>query len=248
MNSPRSRNLIIGIFALSASAYPLEIQVSYSAGGNSAQVQVLHAPDREPLAALRFRLRLKPSAGVQSLAVAKPETGPWAQFLPRASLEGQAITAFAMAPASGIGRDASSRLIARFDLALSSQGTTAADLIDSVAVVEAYGPDGKALSLQTTLTTSLVRRAPAPPATFRQKGTARTLIFNLGKEQRVRAWVSDVRGRRVANVLDRKLPAGIQEATWNGNGPGGRPPAPGAYLFHLEAGTFSYDRKIEVAP
>jgi hypothetical protein len=248
MNSPRSRSLLLVISALSASAYPLDIQVSYSAEGKGAQVRVLHAPAREPLAALRFRLRLKPSAGVQAMSVAKPEAGPWAQFLPRASLDGQAMNALAMAPASGIGRDSSAREIARFDFALASAGSTAADLIDSVAVVEAYGPDGKALNLQTTLTTSVARRAPAPRASFRQKGNARTLIFNLGKAGRVRAWVSDVRGRRVATVLDRQLPAGIQEATWNGNGPGGRPPAPGAYLFHLEAGTFSYDRKMEVAP
>ncbi|MBW8886797.1 MAG: hypothetical protein JF616_03470 [Fibrobacteres bacterium] len=248
MEIPRLLRLMPVVLALAASAYPLEIQVTYSAEGKNAQVQVLHTPDREPLAALRFRLRLKPSAGVQSLAVAKPETGPWAQFLPRAALDGQAVTAFAMAPATGIGRDSSGRLIARFDLVLSSPGSVAADLIDSVAVVEAYGPDGKPLTLQTSLTTSLARRAPAPRASFRQRGNARTLTFNLGRPARVRAWVSDMRGRRIASVLDRKLPAGIQEATWNGNGPGGRPPAPGAYLFHLEAGTFSYDRKLEVAP
>lgn len=248
MLTTRFRNLIPGILALAASAYPLEVQVSYADGGKSAQVRVLHTPDKEPLAALRFRLRLKPSAGVLSWAAAKPETGPWAQFLPRASLEGQALSAFAMAPATGAGRETSGRLIARFDLALASPGSVAADLIDSVSVVEAYGPEGKPLALQTSLTTSLVRRAAPPPAGFRQRGNARTLIFNLGKAERVRAWVSDLRGRRIAEVLDRKLPAGIQEATWNGNGPQGRPPAPGTYLFHLEAGTFSYARKLEVAP
>jgi hypothetical protein len=74
------------------------------------------------------------------------------------------------------------------------------------------------------------------------------LVFNLGRPARVRAWVGDLRGRRLADVFDRKLPAGIQEVTWDGKAANGRPPAPGTYVFHLEAGTFSYDRRMEVAP
>ena len=240
-----------GFFALAGRAYPVDVQVSYGGAGRSAQVRVLHAPDREPLAAVRFEMRFREAAGVRSLAVAKPESGPWSQFLPRAALDGRAVSAFAMAPATGFGGDSAKRTLAVFDLTLAPQAApaTAADLVDTTLILEAYGPDGKPVPLQIRYTTGIGPARPRMTAPgLRARGLARTLSFNLGKAQRVRAWISDVRGRRVADVLDRKLPAGIQEVTWDGKGADGRVPARGTYLFHLEAGAFSYDRKLEVAP
>ena len=246
----RMRALAAAMCVFAGRAYPLDVQVTFYAQGR-AMVSILHRPDREPLAALGIFLKLKDPAGIRSVASLKPASGPWSQFLARSSLSPQGIAAFAMAPATGPGRDSTERLIAQFDLAtVSSAGTRmAADLIDSVILMEAYDPEGKPLSLPSRLTTSVGRirpRAVAP--SLRERGNARTLVFNLGRAQRVRAWISDVRGRRVADVLDRKLSAGIQEATWDGKMAGGSLPARGTYLFHLEAGTFSYARKVEAAP
>jgi hypothetical protein len=243
------RKLVLGVLALAGAAFPLEVQVTYWDGNAHAQVRVLHRPDQEPLAAIRLRLKLK--AAAQALGVAKPESGPWSQFLPAAALDGRSLSVFAMAPATGIGRDSSARLIADFDLSLPARAGTlaAADLIDSAIVEEAYGPDGKPLALRSMLTTSLRRARPAAPeASWRERGAARSLAFNLARAQRVRAWISDVRGRRVAAVADRTFAAGVQEVTWDGKSAGGAPPARGTYLFHLEGATFSYARKLEVAP
>jgi hypothetical protein len=116
-------------------------------------------------------------------------------------------------------------------------------------IEEAYGPDGKPLALETRLTTSARAARPRIPApALRERGLARTLTFNLGRPARVRAWIADLGGRRLADVCDRKLTAGIQEITWDGKAANGLPPAPGTYVFHLEAGTFGYDRRMEVAP
>ena len=79
-------------------------------------------------------------------------------------------------------------------------------------------------------------------------GASRSLTFTLAKAQRVRIHVSDVRGRRVANVFDRKLGPGMHELQWNGKADGGKPMAPGIYSLRLEAGTYVYDRKLEVKP
>lgn len=244
----------LGLAVLAGRAYPLEVQVYLDQGGRAATLRVVHAPAREPLAALRFQMRIKEAAGIRAVTVAKPETGPWSQFLPRAVLEGRTISTLAMAPATGAGSDSFPRPIAQFELSLEPRADLAAasDLIDSTLVLEAYGPDGKPMPLQVRYAKYTAglrpgRAAKASPA-FRQRGDARTLAFNLGRAQRVRAWISDMKGRRVADVIDRKLPAGIQEVTWDGRASGGGVPSRGTYLFHLEAGTFGYDRKVEVGP
>jgi flagellar hook assembly protein FlgD len=127
---------------------------------------------------------------------------------------------------------------------------TAADLIDSAVVVEAYGPDGKPLNLAKRLTTAVGKaRAMMNGAPVeRVRGKQRTLAFNLGRAQRVQAWVMDLSGRRVAGIVDRKMPAGVHEITWDGMAEGGKPLAKGTYLLRLQAGGFAYDSKVEVGP
>ena len=239
------------LLALIGYAYPMDVQVTYDGEGRRAQILVQHVPADEPVAAVKLRLKLRPSAGVQSVASLKPEAGPWSQFLPQAALAGGQLTAYAMAPASGEGKDKEVRTVARFELALSPTATpaTAADLIDSIIVDEAYGAQGKPLQVSKRLSTGLGKAlsAPAGYPVERVRGGVRTLTFTLAKSQRVRAFVTDPRGRRVADIVDRKMPAGLQEISWDGRAAGGKPLAGGTYLLRLQTGSFTYDRKVEVA-
>ena len=242
---------ILGIFSILSYAHPMNVDVVFYNEGRSAQVRVTHVPAVEPLAALKLRLVFKPGAGAQSLTNIRPAAGPWSQFLPQARFANGKVVVWAMAPASGDGGYDLPRQVAFFDLALSPAQplASAADLIDSVVVEEAYGPQGQKLSLARDMTTGLKpARVPAAAPVERVRGASRTLSFTLGRAQRVRAYVTDVRGKRVADVVDRKLPAGLQEVTWDGMARGGRPLAGGTYLLHLEAGLFTYDRKVEVTP
>jgi hypothetical protein len=217
-----------------------------------ARITVTHVPAKEPLGAIRLRLRLRPEAGAQAMAAVAAEPGPWSQVRPEMRWAGNDVTLWALAPALGESLDGEPRTIAHMDVNLAPTRLLAgaADLIDSVIVEEAFGPTGKKASPDSRLTLGLA--APRGPlmGSLVEKidGPARSLTFTLGKAQRVRVHVSDVRGRRVANVFDRKLAPGMHELQWNGKADGGKPMAPGIYSLRLEAGTYVYDRKVEVKP
>lgn len=52
----------------------------------------------------------------------------------------------------------------------------------------------------------------------------------------MRLLVVDVAGREVAHLVDRTLPAGAHEVTWDGRTAGGTRAPSGVYLVVLEAG------------
>src|SRR5262249_47235073 len=62
---------------------------------------------------------------------------------------------------------------------------------------------------------------------------ATSFRFALSTAGRARAEVFDVRGRRVATVLDRDLGAGAWDAAWDGKD-GGSLAAPGVYYLRLQ--------------
>jgi hypothetical protein len=80
----------------------------------------------------------------------------------------------------------------------------------------------------------LARMLPASPNPFRASTSVR---FDLRERTAVRLRVIDVRGRRVATLLDGEyLDAGGHAVAWNGKDDAGRPVAPGVYVVTLEAG------------
>ena len=74
----------------------------------------------------------------------------------------------------------------------------------------------------------------ASPNPFRGEGTT-TLAFTLPRAADVRVEIFDAAGRRVARVLDRRLPAGPGSVTWDGTDGGGQPVRAGVYFYRLSA-------------
>jgi hypothetical protein len=72
------------------------------------------------------------------------------------------------------------------------------------------------------------------PNPFRSGGTT-SLRFTLAQAADVRLEVYDAAGRRVAVVLDRRLPAGPGAAAWDGADESGRQVGPGVYFYRLSA-------------
>ncbi|MEO6096984.1 MAG: FlgD immunoglobulin-like domain containing protein [Fibrobacteria bacterium] len=243
--------IALSLFGLTERAEALDVNVRFS-GPNAAVITVTHVPAKEALGAIRLRLRLKAAAGAQVVAAAAPELGPWAQVMPEVRRIGDNVTVWALAPNLGRSLDGNQRLIVHLDLGLSPSGALAVaeDLIDSVIVEEAFGPSGAKTTVGRNLSTGLAlpRGALSQAPVEKIDGITRTLNFALAKTQRVRVFVSDFRGRRVADVFDRKLPAGMHELTWNGRADGGGLLAAGTYSLRFEAGTYVYDRKLEVQP
>jgi hypothetical protein len=70
--------------------------------------------------------------------------------------------------------------------------------------------------------------------------------FQLPRESSVVLTVLDVRGRKVATVFDRSLPAGRYSATWSGQTGHGRA-TQGVYFVRYEAGGKQFARRLVLA-
>jgi hypothetical protein len=83
--------------------------------------------------------------------------------------------------------------------------------------------------------------APSRPNPF----VRRTLIgFTLANESVATLTIHDVMGRRIATLVEGKLPAGDHEITWDGIASSGRPNASGVYFYRLEADGVRQTRKL----
>jgi hypothetical protein len=77
----------------------------------------------------------------------------------------------------------------------------------------------------------LEQNAPNP---FR---SSTSLRFSLPEEAPVTLTVFNVAGRKVAELMNRPLPAGPHAVTWDGRDAAGRAVASGVYLYRLQAGS-----------
>ena len=68
--------------------------------------------------------------------------------------------------------------------------------------------------------------------------------FNLTEASRVRLTVFDVAGRRVATLLDKPMPAGHHQVTWNGTDDTGRSVSSGTYFYRITSGASVTARKM----
>jgi len=68
--------------------------------------------------------------------------------------------------------------------------------------------------------------------------------IGLGESGRAHAAVFDARGRLVAALLDRVLPAGSQLVTWDGRVSGGRRATPGVYYVSVQFAGFAGRRSL----
>jgi hypothetical protein len=85
---------------------------------------------------------------------------------------------------------------------------------------------------------SLLAAAPNP---FDEVTTVR---WQLSRGTRLRVEVFDVRGRRVASLLDGARPAGPGEVRWTGRDGSGRAVAAGVYFVRLEAAGETRARRV----
>ena len=74
-----------------------------------------------------------------------------------------------------------------------------------------------------------------------------TICFQVPAGQHVRLAVYDVKGRRVALLLDGEVPAGRQEIAWQGRDDAGRGLASGVYMARLETPAETWVQKMLLA-
>ncbi len=145
---------------------------------------------------------------------------------------------------------------ARLDVAVAESLSMVYEIVDedSDTAQDWYllvGPPGSEVS--TPLKASSARasdRVPLPTA-FRLKQnqpnpfSGRTTIhFDLPAGAQVRLEVFDAQGRLVRTLAEGSYPAGFHAAEWDHRGDGGQSLGAGVYLYRIQAGSFSDQRKM----
>ena len=73
------------------------------------------------------------------------------------------------------------------------------------------------------------------------------ISYRLAAAARVRLTVFDVRGRRVATLVDGPVEAGRHDVTWNGRAAEGGAAPPGLYMVRLEGAGATTSAKLILA-
>jgi flagellar hook assembly protein FlgD len=76
--------------------------------------------------------------------------------------------------------------------------------------------------------------------------TQTTLQFDLPEPVDVTLSVYDVMGRRVATLVQERLPSGSHDITWQGRGQNGQALASGVYFMRLTAGDRTATRRLTI--
>ncbi|MFH1681290.1 MAG: FlgD immunoglobulin-like domain containing protein, partial [Candidatus Eisenbacteria bacterium] len=74
-----------------------------------------------------------------------------------------------------------------------------------------------------------------------------SIYFFLSDERSVRLFVLNAEGREVLTLRSGVLPKGSHAASWDGRDSSGRRVPPGVYLYRLEAGSWSAERRMTLA-
>ena len=78
--------------------------------------------------------------------------------------------------------------------------------------------------------------------------TTTAIAFNLPRELQVELSVYDLAGRRIRNLLMKRLVAGRHQVVWDGRDDAGRRVAHSIYVLRLEAGELRAHRKLALVP
>ncbi|MFC1499824.1 kelch repeat-containing protein [Candidatus Zixiibacteriota bacterium] len=68
--------------------------------------------------------------------------------------------------------------------------------------------------------------------------------FQLPAERKVQLYIYNIRGQRVATVVDRQMEAGYHRVTWNGLNDDGRQVSSGIYIYLIQAGPHRQSKKL----
>jgi flagellar hook assembly protein FlgD len=71
-----------------------------------------------------------------------------------------------------------------------------------------------------------------------------TIKYSVPVAQPIQLAVFDLRGQRVATLVDRLVPAGRHQVTWTGRDEFGRQVASGTYFYRLTAAGESFTSKM----
>jgi hypothetical protein len=112
--------------------------------------------------------------------------------------------------------------------------------------VDVSDEDGHRVLFETNSITVPVTAANLEQNTPNPFNPSTVIRFSLPADARVNLSVFDVRGSRVATVLDGLRPSGANEVEWNGTDDSGAPVSSGVYFYRLTVGKRVLTKKMVV--
>ncbi|MCK4302873.1 MAG: right-handed parallel beta-helix repeat-containing protein [Candidatus Eisenbacteria sp.] len=103
-------------------------------------------------------------------------------------------------------------------------------------------PDAALASVEAPIPTRMELRQNEPNPV----AATTTIAFSIARESEIRLLVYDVNGRLVRTLIDGTLPAGVHKHVWDCRDECSNPVSSGIYLYKLEAGDQSANRKMVV--
>jgi hypothetical protein len=116
-----------------------------------------------------------------------------------------------------------------------NQGNNATVFLQGVVIADTPNPDPDP---QAPAMLCLDNCSPNPfnPST--------SISFSLPLAGKATISVYDLRGRKIATIMDSDMPVGKHSITWNGKDSKGKDMASGVYILHLDAGGKHHSRKV----
>ncbi len=98
---------------------------------------------------------------------------------------------------------------------------------------------------ETTVSAIRVPRDFALLQNYPNPFNGETMIrFQLPASERVKLYVYNIRGQRVATIIDEQMEAGYHRISWNGRNDNGRQVGSGVYIYLLQAGRHHQSKKL----
>lgn len=112
--------------------------------------------------------------------------------------------------------------------------------------LEWVGPPPANVGVPPAIATDAHGLGFAPPAPNPTSGGV-TLAFSLPAEGALRLAVYDLGGRRVREIANERVPAGVHTRTWDGRDASGRRAGPGLYFVRLETAAGTRTQRLVIA-
>jgi hypothetical protein len=255
MHPPRFKKqpycLFIALFFCLLLAVPgSAVQVNAVCGApGEATLLVSQVPADEKISGID--LHFSSLVDIAAILATSPDSGVWSQIQPVMARTANEVRIASIAPTVINCAITARTLIYSVRLTFADPRFTPKaihEFLDSVWIGSAIGSDGQPRTVECSQLTTAVLPGNAAaqiiPVRFSQVHRAYRLSFTNKNAVHVKARIIDLKGTTVALLQDGVMAAGPQVISWNGAGLDGNTVASGTYFVQLEAGTFTFNKKI----
>lgn len=242
------KHLLLIVLFLSKAVWSIQIAESKTSA-HGTHVTFSHLPSSEKIGAFKVTIRINNKLPVASISTDAPNGGAWSQVKPELTRKENDIEIMCVGPAMLNSRITTTLEMFHIDFDITGKnpdGSNAGRIIDSIWFNECYDIQGNAITPvidRTTATFKPENRAVslAEKVKCRSAGRIHTLTFNLGGAEKVKAWVVDIKGRMVTQLVDKTMNPGLHTVKWPLKN---QAISTGTYFIQVEINNYTYNKRV----